>query len=98
MSDYGGRCVKAAQDIDEGELIVAGEPPLVHAINDGATRPFAILQYSRHQTPTVENAYDVLLAASSRLACHWTYAPIDIDDEEEHLFQSFALANLTREF
>jgi len=36
MSEYGGRCLKAAKEIDEGELVVAGEPPLVHAINDGA--------------------------------------------------------------
>jgi len=57
MSSYGGRCVVAAQDIDEGELIVAGEEALVHAVNDQSTT----------------------------LCCHETYAPLDLEDEEDEV-------------
>jgi hypothetical protein len=31
------------------------------------------------------------MAASARLACHWSYAPIDIDDEEVFLAQNISL-------
>ena len=49
MSDYGGRCLKAAKEIDEGELIIAGEPPLVQAINNGATLACDLVAIGDHR-------------------------------------------------